>query len=87
MITRVLKDGLRVSKLSDIGSTSQLGKLDLDGDRKAPWQIDWSSPKHPSNREVVVRWIRKVMEDDEISNVLRMQSQKTDMRYKDGGAA
>ncbi|KAG8714130.1 hypothetical protein FRC12_010563 [Ceratobasidium sp. 428] len=81
--TRILKKGLRVSKLEDIGSDRQPDALDLDGDDEAPWIVDWTvGPDHLSNREVVNHWVDEVMQDKEMVRLHRKQK-ITDDQFTD----
>ncbi|ELU42152.1 hypothetical protein AG1IA_03816 [Rhizoctonia solani AG-1 IA] len=65
-ITYLLKKGLHVSKLEDIGSDRQPNELDLDHDNEAPWSIDWTvGPDHLSNCNVVDNWVGEVLRDKE----------------------
>ncbi|KAF8753485.1 hypothetical protein RHS01_07075 [Rhizoctonia solani] len=82
-ITYLLKKGLHVSKLEDIGSDRQPNELDLDHDNEAPWSIDWTvGPDHLSNRNVVDNWVGEVLRDKEMIRLHRkgriMDDQFTD---------
>ena len=60
--------GLGVKKATDIGSDRQPGPTDLDADDEGPWAIDFDAgPEAPVNEEVVVRWIKEVMDDPTVS--------------------
>ena len=73
VITRLLKQGLCVSKLEHIGSNRQPDALELDGDDEGPWQIDWTvSPDHLSNRDIVDRWVDEVIRDKEVSYLVKV---------------
>ncbi|KAG8722868.1 hypothetical protein FRC08_004498 [Ceratobasidium sp. 394] len=68
IITKVMKDGLRVAGVKDIGSDRQPGPDDVDEDNEAPWVIDFDAgPEAPVNREVVDRWISEVIGHQDMS--------------------
>lgn len=83
MITRLLKQGLGVSKLEHIGSDRQPNMFDLDDDNEGPWPIDWAvGPNHPSNRDIVDHWVDEVMRDKEMIRLHRKQK-ITDEQFTD----
>ncbi|QRV96234.1 hypothetical protein RhiJN_24252 [Ceratobasidium sp. AG-Ba] len=74
IITRLLKKGLGVKRLEDIGSNEQPNALDLDGDDEGPWRINWAvGPDHLINHDIVDRLVDEVMRDKEMIRLHRRQ--------------
>ncbi|KAF8596294.1 hypothetical protein BDV93DRAFT_528159 [Ceratobasidium sp. AG-I] len=67
IITKVMLSGLRVSKVDQIGSPSQPGPLDVDGDDEGPWQFDWKAGPKGVEKQLAALHNANVITDAQFS--------------------